>query len=98
MKDLILKYVKQDKKEDIFHSSPYGRAQSGSSMGAASTETFSSRKALDQQRQIVRRYGESRIANNVITSGPRAKSSPSPKPSTPPAPTPGITPSIGPKY
>ena len=98
MKDLILKYIKKDSKEDIFHSSAYGKAQNSSSMGTASTETFSKRRELDQHRQAVRRYGESRIANNAALNGPHAKPYTPPKSSTPPSPTPGISPSIGPKY
>lgn len=73
MSDLILKYIKKDDKEDIFHSSPYGRAQNESSMGVASTETFSDRRKIDQRRQVVKKYGDSQIANSMIMNGPHAK-------------------------
>lgn len=82
MSDLILKYIKKDNKEDIFHSSPYGRAQNESSMGVASTETFSDRRKIDQQRQMIKRYGDSQIANSMAMNGPHAKPYTPPKTNT----------------
>ncbi len=37
-KNPFLKYVMKDKKEDVFHSSAYAKAQSGDSIGAASAQ------------------------------------------------------------
>lgn len=93
MADLIMKYVNKDEKEDIFHSSPYGRAQNKTSMGVASTETFNDRRKIDRQRKVVRRYDESHIANNGIMNGPHAK------PYVPPKANPGTPGRVsGPKY
>ncbi len=49
-------------RSQIFHSSAYARAQSGTAMGAASTESFAQRQALEQNRQNVRKYGDSLVA------------------------------------
>lgn len=73
MKDLFLKYFAKEKKENIFHSSEYGKAQNANAMGAASVETFSERMETERNRQIVKSYGESRIANGMYGNGPRAK-------------------------
>ena len=67
------KYLIKDKKEDIFHSTAYAKAQNGSTMGAVSTQSFAERQKLEQNRQMIQGYGASRIANNSIGSGPRAK-------------------------
>lgn len=93
MKDLILKYIKKDKKEDIFHSSVYARAQGKANFGAASTESFSKRRQLDKNRQVVRGYSESHIANNAASNGPHAKPYVPPKPKASGGPRPA-----GPKY
>ena len=74
MNNLLLKRVmKNDKKEDIFHSSAYAQAQSGSGIGVASHEGFDRRKIIDSNRTGVKRYGDSEIANNAIKSMPKAK-------------------------
>lgn len=63
----------KDKKEDIFHSSVYGRAQNGGSLGSASSESFKERMRIDKNRQVVHGYGESQVANSMYGNGPRAK-------------------------
>lgn len=73
MNNPFLKYVMKDTKEDIFHSSVYGKAQNGSSMGSASTESFGDRMKVDKNRQVVHGYNDSQIANNMYTNGPKAK-------------------------
>lgn len=88
MKDLILKYVKKDKKENIFHSSAYARAQSQANLGAASAESFAKRKQLDRHRQAVRRYDESGIVSSGAMNGPHAKPYVPPKPKSPTGPRP----------
>lgn len=93
MDNLILKYVKKDKKENIFHSSAYARAQGKANFGVASTESFDKRRQLDHNRQVVRGYGESRIANNAAINGPHAKPYVPPKPKISGGPRPA-----GPKY
>ena len=63
---LLLKYaMKNDKKEEIFHSSGYARAQAGANFGAAggSTESFSERKSIETDRKYIQGYKDSRITN-----------------------------------
>ena len=73
-KNPFMKYVmKGNKKEDIFHSSAYGKAQNGAGMGVASTESFAKRRAVDLNRRVVRGYGESGVVNNSRAQGPKAK-------------------------
>ncbi|MBR2589096.1 hypothetical protein IKE84_02040 [Candidatus Saccharibacteria bacterium] len=66
---LLLKYaMKNDKKEDIFHSSGYAKSQSGSNFGAAggSGETFSARRDIDAERKFIQGYKNSRITNEYL--------------------------------
>ncbi len=69
MSDLLKKYIIKDNKEEIFHSSAYSRAQNGGSMGSASTESFATRLAREQNRQVIQGYGHSSIATSSIKSG-----------------------------
>lgn len=72
-KNPFLKYVmKNDKKEDIFHSSTYGISQSGEAMGVASSEAFSKRRSLDHNRQYVAGFKESQLVTGA-PGQPRAK-------------------------
>lgn len=73
MKNPLLKYVMKEEKEDIFHSSAYGKAQNGAGIGAASVQSFRERQAIEANRQKIGNYGSSAIANNMIGNGPRAK-------------------------
>lgn len=73
MKNPFLKYIMKDEKEDIFHSSAYGKAQNGGSMGVASSTSFNERMNINRDRQVVRGYGDSKLANQNIGNGPRAK-------------------------
>ena len=73
-KNPFMKYVMKDKgKEDILHSSAMGRAQSGAGMGVASTESFATRRAVDESRRMVRGYGDSGVMNGARIQGPKAK-------------------------
>ncbi len=72
-KNPFLKYVMKDKKEDVFHSSAYAKAQSGEGIGAASTLGYQARVNLDRNRTAVRGYGESEIMTGAKANGPRAK-------------------------
>ena len=65
--------MKINDKGDIFHSSAYGKAQNGGSMGAASTESFATRRQIEQNRTVIKGYGSSSVARSVIGNGPRAK-------------------------
>lgn len=73
MKNPFMKYVMKEKKENIFHSSEYGKAQSADKIGAASSETFSERMKTEKNRQIVRGYNDSRVVTGAYANGPRAK-------------------------
>ena len=72
-KNPFLKYVMKDKKEDIFHSSAYAKAQSGSKIGATSSESYQVRVNLNQNRTTVRGYKDSEIMTEIKDKGPRAK-------------------------
>ena len=72
-KNPFLKYLVKDKKEDIFHSSGYAKAQSGASLGAASSESFQVRVNINQNRQRVRGYNDSRIMTETRNRDMRAK-------------------------
>ena len=63
----------KEKKEDIFHSSEYGKAQSAEAMGAASTESFGERMKMEQNRRIVQGYNDSRVVNGAYANGPKVK-------------------------
>ena len=72
-KNPFLKYVMKDKKEDVFHSSAYAKAQNGESMGAASSESYNVRVNINQHREKVRGYGDSEIMMGAKNQGPKAK-------------------------
>ena len=75
----FLKRIMKTEKEDIFHSSAFGQAQSGGTMGAASSSSFNSRLATERDRKIVRGYGDSQIMNGAFSAGPKAKKFEPPK-------------------
>ena len=58
MKNPFLKYVMKEKKENIFHSSAYGKAQNAGAIGAASVEGFEARMRIEKNRQIVHGYND----------------------------------------
>lgn len=61
----LLKYVmKNDKKQDIFHSSGYAKSQSGANFGAAGADSFEERKNIEEQRKFIRGYRNSKIVNS----------------------------------
>lgn len=73
MKNPFMKYIAKEKKENIFHSSAYGKAQSAGALGATSTESFEERMKVEKNRQIIQRYNDSRIVSGAYSNGPRAK-------------------------
>ena len=85
-KNPFLKYVMKDNKEDVFHSSAYAKAQNGSIIGAASSESYAVRVNIDKNRQTVRGYGDSELMAGAKKMAPRAKTY------TPPPKNPGISP------
>lgn len=52
---------------DVTHSSSYARAQNQGNFGATSEESFSARREIDQNRQVVQGYGNSQVAQKVNT-------------------------------
>lgn len=60
-KNPFLKYLIKDKKEDVFHSSAYAKAQNGASIGAATSESYQVRVNINQNRQRVKGYKDSEI-------------------------------------
>ena len=78
-KNPILKYVmKDDKKEDIFHSSAYGVSQNGQGIGVSSTESFETRQKIDNNRHFVQGYKDSGMVRSM-PGAPRAKTYTPPK-------------------
>ena len=73
MKNPFIKYVVKEKKEDIFHSSAYGKAQNGGIIGVASAQSFSERMKIEKNRRIVQAYNDSRVAEQRFNGGVRAK-------------------------
>ena len=63
MKNPFLKYINKPEKDEVFHSSAFAKAQNAGNIGAASSETFTARRSLDQNRQFVRGYNDSRLVN-----------------------------------
>lgn len=72
-KNPFLKYIMKDKKEDVFHSSAYAKAQNGTGFGATSSESFKVRVNINQHRQAVRGYSESKLMTEGVHGGPKAK-------------------------
>lgn len=85
-KNPFLKYLIKDKKEDIFHTSGYAKAQNGANMGAASTESYQVRVNVNQNRKRIRSYNDSRLVAGARMNAPKAKPYEPPKkePSNPP--------------
>ena len=79
MSEFVKKYLIKANKEDLFHTSGYGKAQSGTNIGSASAESFAARLAIDKNRKIVKGYEHSNIMGRNIVAG-----SPHPKAYTPP--------------
>lgn len=69
----ILNRLMRDEKKDIVHSSGFAKAQNGDSMGAASGESFKRRQNIEKSRQVIRSYGDSRIAHATQEGIVRAK-------------------------
>ncbi|MDO4507896.1 MAG: hypothetical protein Q4B65_00675 [Candidatus Saccharibacteria bacterium] len=79
MNNPLLKYVMKEKKEDIFHSSAYGKAQNGGSIGTASMQSFRERQEIEAKRQNIGGYDKSGIMGAAAMNGPRAKTYTPPK-------------------
>lgn len=73
MGNLFSRFVIKDNKGDFLHSSGYAKAQNGSSMGAASTQSFEDRMKMEKNRRKIRGYNDSRIMTQVGNCRPRAQ-------------------------
>lgn len=72
MVDIFSKYVMKDEnKSEIFHSSAYGQAQNGESLGSASTESFETRRNQDQNRQFIQGYNSSKVMGSAFSPAAR---------------------------
>ena len=61
---LIIDYaMKNDARKDFFHSSAYGNAQNSDSIGTAGGDSFSVRQSIEKNRQHVKKYKSSKVAN-----------------------------------
>lgn len=68
MVDIFSKYVMKDEnKSEVFHSSAYGQAQNGESLGSASTESFETRRNQDQNRQFIQGYNSSKVMGSAFS-------------------------------
>ena len=72
MVDIFSKYVMKDEdKSEVFHSSAYGQAQNGASMGSASTESFEARRNQDRNRQFIKGYNDSKVMGSAFSPAAR---------------------------
>ncbi|MBR2863992.1 hypothetical protein IKE88_00355 [Candidatus Saccharibacteria bacterium] len=61
---LIIDYaMKNDARKDFFHSSAYGNAQNSDSIGTTGGDSFSVRQSIEKNRQHVKKYKSSKVAN-----------------------------------
>lgn len=65
--------IDDDKRGEVFHSSTYGMAQNKAGMGTASTKSFSARIKIDQSRNIIKAYRDSKVVNEVRKGALRTK-------------------------
>ena len=72
-KNPFLKYLIKDEKKDVVHTSAFSVAQNGEAMGAASAQSFEERRKIDANRQIIRGYNDSKLANQSRMNAPRPK-------------------------
>ena len=56
--------LQKNQRNQMFHSSGYGVAQSGESMGAADLASFAARQAMEAKRQYIRGYRDSKLMQN----------------------------------
>lgn len=73
MNNPFLKRIMKTNSEEILHSSVYAKAQNPDTMGATSTESFAARMKMENHRQNIRGYKDSRVVNDAKAGLPRAK-------------------------
>ena len=73
MNNPFLKRIMKTNSEEVMHSSVYAKAQNSGAMGAASTESFAARMKMENHRQNIRGYGDSRVVSDARNGLPKAK-------------------------
>lgn len=68
----IIQRITRAQTSDIIHSSGFASMQNNGGFGTASTESFATRRSIDQNRKIVQGYRNSQLARGV-NNMPRAK-------------------------
>ncbi len=59
--------IKADQRNDFFHSSGYGATQNSGNIGTASSGlSMADRKALEEKRQFVQKYGNSKLVGSTL--------------------------------
>ena len=59
--------MKADQRNDFFHSSGYGATQNSGNIGTASSGlSMAERKALEEKRQFVQKYGNSKLVGSTL--------------------------------
>ncbi len=69
----LLKRIMSKKKEDVFHSSAYAKAQNQGGIGSASMQTFNQRRKIDQNRSMINKYSDSKVATETGKSSWQAR-------------------------
>ena len=64
-KNPFLHRLMKEESKDVVHSSAYAQAQNSEGIGAASTQSFATRQAIEQSRKMVRGYRDSKVVNEV---------------------------------
>ena len=60
--------LKNDKKDEYFHSTAYASAQNGGNIGTSSTGlTMDERKAIEEKRKFVKKYNNSKIFESTYS-------------------------------
>ena len=68
----LLKRITKKQASDVVHSSGYAKVN-GSQFGAASTESFAARRAIDTNRTVIKSYADSEIARGAHNADLKAK-------------------------
>lgn len=59
--------IKADQRNDFFHSSGYGATQNSGNIGTTSSGlSMADRKALEEKRQFVQKYGNSKLVGSTL--------------------------------
>lgn len=64
-KNPLLNRLMNEETADVVHSSAYAEAQNAKKMGVASTVDFAKRQAIEENRQVIKSYRDSRIVGEA---------------------------------